>query len=134
MPRGASTVHRVQRLYKAVELAGRVGAQVDPQHPPPTLFEGEQIAQRLRADERTKGVFGLGNRHALRRLIDQLEEEARVRAALVQLAGRVQESGPVAHRRGEPRPMPQSQADGFERSRRRRGWGQVGVQLSLIHI
>jgi hypothetical protein len=64
---------------------------VQPQRPTAPSLERGEIAERLRGDEGAERLVPAGNRQVLRRLGGDLEEDSRVRPALVKLAGRVQE-------------------------------------------
>ena len=54
------------------------------------LLEGFEVARRLCADQPREPERLVGNRKLLALIVDDLQEQALVRAALVQLAGRVQ--------------------------------------------
>ena len=60
-----------------------------------------EIAVRLGSDQRGKGVGLAGDLEVLGGLVDELQEAAGLRAALVELPGRVQEPRAVAPGRGD---------------------------------
>ena len=62
-------------------------------------LERVEVAQRLRIDEHPERLLAAGMGRSSRMAGDQLQEAAGRRAALVQLAGRVQEARPVAEGR-----------------------------------
>jgi hypothetical protein len=62
------------------------------------LLERGVVAGRLRAEQPPEAEVAARDRQLVAGVVDDLDEEAGVRAALVQLAGRVQESRTVARR------------------------------------
>ena len=59
-----------------------------------------QVARRLGGDQRPERVAGVGDVDVALRIVDELQEAAGRRAALVQLSGRVQEARAVPERGG----------------------------------
>src|SRR5581483_9218066 len=65
------------------------------------LLQRRIVPRRLRPDQPPEAERLPGDRQLLARVVDDLQEETRVRAALVQLACRVQVARPVAVRDDE---------------------------------
>ena len=88
---------------------------------------------RLGVDELAEGVRPAGDVEVGRVVGGQLEEPADGRAALVELAGRVQEARAVAGGRRAPRPVAQERPDPGERlvARRRRGDERLEAQVRI---
>ncbi len=74
---------------------------VDARDAAAALLERCVVAGGLRADQAAEAERLAGDRELVARVVDDLEEEPRVRAALVQLAGRVQVARAVAVRHDE---------------------------------
>ena len=79
-----------------------------------------EVAGRLGVDELAEGVRPAGDRPVGRMVGGQLEEPADRRAALVELAGRVEEARPVAGGRGAAGPVAEQSPDARERRVARR--------------
>ena len=71
---------------------------VDPRDAAAALLQRLVVARRLRADQAAKPNVAAGDRQLVAGVVDDLEEEAGVRPALVQLPGRVQVARPEAVR------------------------------------
>ena len=70
-------------------------------------FDGAEVARCLGVDELAERVWPAGDLEVGRVIRGQLQEPADRGAALVELAGRVQEARAVAGRRRAPRPVAQ---------------------------
>ena len=78
-------------------------------------LDGGEVAGRLGVDELAEGVRPAGDRRTSAGWSDgQLEEPADRRAALVELAGRMQEARAVAGGRGAAGPVAQQRPDAGE--------------------
>src|SRR5439155_20138811 len=71
---------------------------------------------RLRLLEHPEGEFLAGDRHVMWVIADELEEDAGVGTALVQLTGRMQVAWTVAHRRCHPVAVANGDSDGVQRT------------------
>ena len=78
----------------------RIAAEMDSQHGQVVTLERLEIARRLRVDQLAEGVRPAGDRAVLRMIGRELQEPADRRAALVELAGRVEETRAIAGCRG----------------------------------
>ena len=107
-----------QRVGERLQPGVDVGAQVDAQRAAAAALEHLQIAQRLRVAQGGEGVALAGDGQIGRRVRGQLQEDARVRAALVQLAGRVQEARAVADGRRVARAVAAGDAHAGQRASR----------------
>ena len=94
------------------------------------LDRGE-VSGRLGVDELAEGVGPTRDRPVDRMVRGELEEPAAGRAALVELAGRVEESRPVAGRRRSPGPVAQRRADPGDRRIRLGRWGDERLQAEV---
>src|SRR3954447_11053958 len=74
---------------------------VDSRNPAATLLERGVVTGGLRADQPAKAEVPARDRQLLARVVDHLEKEPDVRAALVELPGRVQIPRPVTVRDDE---------------------------------
>ena len=74
-------------------------------------LDGGEVAGRLGVDELAEGVRPARDRDVGRMVRGQLEEPADRRAALVELAGRVQEARAVAGGRGAAGPVAEQRPD-----------------------
>src|SRR5258708_4914515 len=86
------------------------------EHAPAVVAQRLEITEGLRLLEDPKREVLAGNRQVIWIVADQLEEDARVGAALVQLTGRVQVAWPVAHRRCHLGPVTDGEPDRVERA------------------
>jgi hypothetical protein len=87
---------------------------MDPQDRHLVALDGGVVAGRLGVDESAEGVRPARDVAVVRVIGGELQEPARVRAALVQLAGRVQEARAVAGRRRVARAVAQEGAEAGE--------------------
>src|ERR1041385_8151696 len=126
-----SRAHDIEHLFEA---SLRVAAEIDRENAPLSLLERGEVAERLRADERAERVIGLGHRQVLRRLVDELQHEDGVRAALVQLPGRVEKAGAVAHRRREPHAIAQRGRKRGQRLGVARARIQIGLDRDVVAL
>ena len=67
-------------------------------------------------------------------LVDDLDEDAAIGAALVELAGGVEKAGAEAERRRDAVAVAQLQPRGLESGRVRRGAGQVGLDREIVAL
>src|SRR5439155_10977759 len=86
-----------------------------PQHREPARCERLQVAQRLRLLEDREAVGLAWDGHIARVVLDYLEEEPDLRAALVELAGGVKEAWAVARRGGVASGVADRRPDGRDR-------------------
>ena len=86
-------------LVQFLECARYIALQVDPQCPAPTFAQHGEVAERLCLLQYAKGVGLSRDRKRCRVVRGELKEDARVRAALVELARGVQEARAIAERR-----------------------------------
>ncbi len=89
----------------------RVRAEVDAKDRQVVGLDRGEVAGRLGVDQLPEGVRPARDRPVGRVVRGQLDEPADRRAALVELAGRMQEARAVAGRRGPPGPVAQQRAD-----------------------
>src|SRR5436305_5432307 len=83
------------------ELARVAVLDVDAERAPPARLQNLEIATRLRGEERREAVWLPGNGEVLAAIARRLEEDAVVRAALVQLPGRMEEARAESGSAGE---------------------------------
>ena len=102
---------RGERPFERGQPGVGVGAEVDPQDRQVVRFDGAEVARGLGVDELAEGVRPARDVEVGRVVGGQLEEPADRRAALVELAGRVQEARAVAGRRRALRPVAQQRPD-----------------------
>ena len=79
------------------------------------MLTNEQISQRLCLLENPERIRLAGNWQILSIVRGDLNEQAIVRPALVQLSGGVQKARPIPERRREMESISHPQAQGFER-------------------
>ena len=103
--------HRRERPFERGEPGIRVRLEVDPQDRQLVALEDPEVAGGLGIDELPERVWPARDRAIHRMVRSELEEEADRRPALVELAGRVQESRPVAGRGRPARPVAQERPD-----------------------
>src|SRR5260370_15799711 len=97
IPSGAWLLDRCSNCCRQrLPTCSRLSAERHPQHREPARCERLQVAQRLRLLEDRKAVRLAGDGHVFRVVLDDLQKKADLRAALVQLSGRVEEARPVA--------------------------------------
>src|SRR5712691_8049126 len=87
---------RSNRRRQRLPSGRRFSANRHPQNREPARRQGLQVAQRLRLLEDREAERLAGNRHVFGVVLDDLQEEADLGAAFVQLSGRVEEARPVA--------------------------------------
>src|SRR5919198_4039882 len=100
-------------LVQALEAGEHVSAEVDADGAPAPGRERAEVAERLRLLQGAEGVGRARYRQILRVGRGDLQEDARVRAALVELPRRVEEARPVACGRRAARRVAQARADGL---------------------
>ena len=97
------------------------------------LLQGEVVAEGLGGDHPAEGRVGLGDGDILEGRVDQLEEDPAVRTALVQLAGRMEKTGPVAGGGGVADPVPDL-VPNRARAWSRRVVGQIGLDGEVVVV
>ena len=123
-----------QRTLERGQAGVRVGAEVDPDDRQVVRFDRREVARRLGVDELAERVRPARDVQVGRVIRGQLEEPADRGAALVQLAGRVEEARAVAGGRRAAGPVTEQRADPGERVVASGGRGderleaQVGVR------
>src|SRR4051794_28262476 len=90
-----SDLHGLELLLDRVDVAG-----ADADRGQAVVAQRLQIAVRLGSDQRGERVRLAGNLEVLAGFVDELQEAPDLRAALVELPGRVQEPRAVAPRGG----------------------------------
>ena len=103
-----------QRPLEGGQAGVRVRAEVDPQDRQVVRLDRREVAGGLGVDQLAERVRPAGDRAIGRVVRGQLEEPADRRAALVELAGRVEEARAVAGRRGATGPIAQQRPDAGE--------------------
>ena len=86
----------VERAFQGGQPGVRVGAEVDPHDRQVVRLDRREVAGGLGVDQLAERVRPAGDRPVGRVVRGQLDEPADRGAALVELAGRVQEARPVA--------------------------------------
>ena len=122
---------RGQRPLEGGESGVGVGAEVDPHDRQVVGLDGGEVARGLGVDELAEGVRPVGDRAVARVVRGQLEEPADRRAALVELAGRVQEARAVAGGRRPAGPVAQERPDPGDRRVARRRRGDEGLEREI---
>ena len=105
-----------------------VGAEMDPQDGPAVGGDRRVVAVGLRVDELAEGVRPAGDVAVGRVVGGELEEPARRGAALVELAGRVEEARPVASGRGAAGRVAEPPADAGHRDVAGLGWSDERLE------
>src|SRR5919201_5091549 len=100
-------------LVQTPEAGEHVRPEVDADGAPAAGRERAEVAERLRLLQGAEGVGRARYRQILRVGRGDLQEDARVRAALVELPRRVEEARPVSCGRRAARRVAQARADGL---------------------
>ncbi len=96
------------------------------------LLQRLQVAQRLRVLQRAETVWLAGDGYILRVLRRDLDEQAGVGPALVQLPGRMQETRPEAQRRRDVQAVAQREASPLKLTLNRFVVGQIGHDRHVV--
>src|SRR2546422_431968 len=128
---GECRERRADSLADLLQAGGHV-AQLDPQHAATMIAQRLKIAERLRLLQDAERESLAGNIQILRVVPDDLKENPGVRAALVQLAGRVQIARSVANCGGDPMLVADRQPDGIQRPVVLRGGLDIREQGHVI--
>ena len=95
-PYRTSRAARARRGEDLPQSANDVGAEIDADRAAPAFRQRLEVAQRLRLFQNAEAKFLARQRNILRVAGDELQEDAAVGAALVQLSGGVQEARAIA--------------------------------------
>ena len=126
--RGASSTRRADRF----ETGGDVRAEVDAQGATAALGEHREVAAGLRRLDDAEGV-ALPRHGQIAGVVGRdLQEHALVRAALVGLAGRVQEARPEADAGGDVGAIPDAVADPLQHAGVARVHLDVGEERDVV--
>lgn len=123
---------RFKRLEQRRQSAGDIFTYMDPQHSSAVFAQRFKIAERLSAFEDAERVRLVRNRRVDRLLRSDMQEEAGVRTAFVELPGGMKVARPVTDRRGDMQPIPQQSTDRLKPLLDVRLFGEVRQQRHII--
>src|SRR5262245_38295745 len=124
----------LDRLAELREPAGDVGAEVDTKGAPAALGEHGEVAARLGGLDDAEREVPAGNREVGCVVSGDLQEDAAVRAALVGLAGRVEEARAEADGRGGLRAVADERPDRGQLGLVLRRHLDVGEQRRIVAL
>src|SRR5918996_745501 len=90
-----------QRVAQLVQPGSHIHAQMDADHASPLVPQRLEIPQRLRLLQSAEGVWFTGDGEIVAIIRGELDEEAVVRSALVELPSGMEEARPIAQGRGD---------------------------------
>ena len=105
----------VDQLGQPLQARPDVAGDVNPQQATATLGQNRQVTPRLGRGDNAEAGLPAGNGTVMRRVGGDLQEDAAVRAALVGLAGGMQEARAKADDRRALRMVAQPRAQGVDR-------------------